>query len=271
MLEDLPRLLAQAVRIVDAAGREILDVYHGPSISARMKEDASPLTSADLAAEKTIRASLEALSDIPVISEETEPLSFEERSARSLCWLVDPLDGTKEFITRNGEFTVNIALVRDGRPILGVVGAPALGTVYWAAEGIGAFVRRASEDPVRISVRGADVPTVVVSRSHGGAALEGFLERLGPHRLTPMGSSLKFCLAAQGAVQLYPRLGRTREWDTAAGHCIVVQAGGSVSDFQGKELLYNKRDLVNPWFFAAATAHDHALATAHAGKAWEHV
>lgn len=264
MLEELRRLLMQAVRIADAAGREILNVYEAPSIDVRMKGAAGPVTPADLAAEKTIRTGLAELGDIPIISEETKPLPFEERNARSLCWLVDPLDGTKEFIARNGEFTVNIALVRDGRPILGVVGAPALGTMYWAAEGIGAFVRRAGEEPVRISTRGADVPTVVVSRSHGGSALARFLERIGPHTSTSMGSSLKFCLAAQGAAQLYPRLGPTREWDTAAGHCIVVQAGGSVSDFQGKELLYNKRDLLNPWFFAAATKHEHALATAHA-------
>jgi 3'(2'), 5'-bisphosphate nucleotidase len=253
MIERLPELLAEAVRIADAAGRDILKVYNGSHINVLTKRDASPLTLADLAAEKTIRAGLEAVSDFPIISEEAAVPLYDMRKEWPTFWLVDPLDGTKEFIARNGEFTVNAALIHEGRPVLGVVGVPVLGTVYSAARGVGAFVRREGEGTARIRVRSADVPMVAVSRSHGGDALEGFLQRLGPHTLVRMGSSLKLCLVAEGAAQLYPRLGPTYEWDTAAGHCVVVEAGGSVSDFQGNEVAYNKRQMVNPWFFAAAT------------------
>jgi 3'(2'), 5'-bisphosphate nucleotidase len=261
MLNNLPELLPEIVRIADEAGRAILDIYEAPTMEVRAKADASPLTLADLAAEKTIRAGLAALGDIPIISEEAEVPPFEVRGEWPFFWLVDPLDGTKEFIARNGDFTVNIALVHEGRSILGVVGAPVLGTTYWAAQGVGAFVRRKGEEPVRISARGAEVPTVAVSRSHGGDELEGFLKRLGPHTLVRMGSSLKFCLVAEGTAQLYPRLGPTYEWDTAAAHCVVTQAGGSLCDFRGEELLYNKRDILNPWCFAAATEREHTRMT----------
>jgi 3'(2'), 5'-bisphosphate nucleotidase len=248
---DLSSLLPEIVRIAEAAGEEILRIYENHDVEVRRKAGGDPLTEADLAAETLIRRELALLGDIPIVSEETEAAPFATRRAWRELWLVDPLDGTKEFIARNGEFTVNIALIRDGRPVLGVVGAPALNRIYWAAEGIGAFVRRGGVAPARITVREAqDAPVIVVSRSHAGNALTAFLERFGPHTLLPMGSSLKFCLVAEGAAQLYPRLGPTYEWDIAAAHCIVEQAGGHMTDIHGNTLVYNKENLLNPWCIA---------------------
>jgi len=167
-------------------------------------------------------------------------------------WLVDPLDGTKEFISRNGEFTVNVALVRDHRPVLGVVAAPALGLTYYAAEGVGAFRRHDGRPAEPIRVRRAADPLVVVgSRSHRGDSLDGVLARLGPHELRPMGSALKFCLVAEGTADFYPRLGPTSEWDTAAAQAVLETAGGAVTTLDGAPLRYNARDtLLNPHFIA---------------------
>lgn len=257
-------LLPQIVRIAEDAGRAILRVYQGTEFGVSAKADASPLTAADIAAQETILAGLQALTDfpvIPVISEESAAAAFDVRKDWPSFWLVDPLDGTREFIARNGEFTVNIALIREGRSVLGVVHAPVLGRTYWAAQGLGAFVRDGQGAPQRIRVReNAEVLTVAVSRSHGGEKLPAFLERLGSHEVRPMGSSLKFCLVAQGEAQLYPRLGPTYEWDTGAAHCVVTEAGGILSDFNGQELRYNKPDLHNPWCVAAATTHEHGAA-----------
>jgi 3'(2'), 5'-bisphosphate nucleotidase len=218
------------------------------------KADDSPLTRADRAAHDILAARLAALTpELPVLSEEQE--AGHPRAVRGdwrEYWLVDPLDGTKEFISRNGEFTVNVALVRDHRPVLGVVAAPALGLTYYAADGVGAFRCEVGGQPEPIHTRPAADPLVVVgSRSHRGDSLDGVLARLGPHELRPMGSALKFCLVAEGAADFYPRLGPTSEWDTAAAQAVVEMAGGSVTTLDGAPLRYNERDtLLNPHFMA---------------------
>jgi 3'(2'), 5'-bisphosphate nucleotidase len=168
----------------------------------------------------------------------------------SRLWVVDPLDGTKEFVQRNGEFTVNIALVDNHRPVLGIVHAPALERDYFACEGIGAFRSdaRAAGRPIRVSRRGSGAVRVVGSRSHRGSSLDGFLSRVGAHELVEVGSSLKLCHVAEGSADVYPRLGPTCEWDTAAGQCVLEQAGGQVLKLDGEPLEYNREDTLNPNF-----------------------
>ncbi len=234
------------------AGRCILDVYER-GFEVAEKADGSPLTAADRGAQEIIAAGLKRLSpDVPLLSEESAAVAFEERRAWTRFWLVDPLDGTKEFVSRNGEFTVNIALIEAGRPVLGVVYVPVLGMTYYACRGQGAFKHKGAEAPraLRARARPDDKPIVATSRSHPSAFLAAFLARLGPHDTVSMGSSLKFCLVAEGAADLYPRLGPTMEWDTAAAQCVVEEAGGVVLDRDGRALTYNKRDLHNPWFVA---------------------
>ncbi len=236
-----------------AAGRAILDVYeHGFEVV--QKADGSPLTQADRAAHEVIAAGLRQLTpDIPLLSEESAAAPYEVRTGWERFWLVDPLDGTKEFVNRNGEFAVNLALVEGGRPVLGVVYVPVLGMSYYACRGRGAFKHKGTEPPRALRTRPVPdgKPVVAASRSHAGPHLAAFLARLGPHATVHMGSSLKLCLVAEGAADLYPRLGPTMEWDTAAAQCIVEEAGGAVLDRHGRALTYNKPDLHNPWFVAA--------------------
>jgi 3'(2'), 5'-bisphosphate nucleotidase len=251
---DLAALLPEVRTLVAAAGVAILEVY-ADAHDVEYKADDSPITRADRAAHEILSAGLRRLTpEIPVLSEESSDEHAREvrRHWREL-WLVDPLDGTREFISRNGEFTVNVALVRDHRPVLGVVAAPVLDTVYYGAEGLGAFVVRAGEPDRALRVRcPAATPLVVVgSRSHRGDSLDGLLARLGAHEMRPMGSSLKFCLVAEGTADFYPRLGPTSEWDTAAAQAVVEAAGGGVTTLEGKPLRYNERDtLLNPHFLA---------------------
>jgi 3'(2'), 5'-bisphosphate nucleotidase len=249
----LAALLPQVLGAVAAAGTAILEVYtsaHG----VEYKADDSPLTRADRAAHDILATRLAAISpQLPVLSEEHEAGHAQVvRGHWREYWLVDPLDGTKEFISRNGEFTVNVALVRDHRPVLGVVAAPALGLTYYAAQGVGAFRRADGGLPEVIRVRPAVDPLVVVgSRSHRGDSLDGVLAKLGAHELRPMGSALKFCLVAEGAADFYPRLGPTSEWDTAAAQAVLEVAGGAVTTLDGQPLRYNERDtLLNPHFVA---------------------
>jgi 3'(2'), 5'-bisphosphate nucleotidase len=247
-------LLEAVIGISRSAGREILDVY-GTDFEARAKADNSPLTEADLRAHRLITAELGRLSPaLPVLSEEAADIPFSQRSSWSRYWLVDPLDGTKEFVSRNGEFTVNIALIEAHRPVLGVVHIPVTDTTYSGIPGVGAW--RSSHDRPRapISVRRVVRPPlrVVGSRSHGGAALEATLSLLGPHELRPAGSSIKLCLVADGSADLYPRLGPTSEWDIAAGQAVLEAAGGQVVRItDGLALQYNTRsEVLNPDFLA---------------------
>jgi 3'(2'), 5'-bisphosphate nucleotidase len=187
----------------------------------------------------------------PVLSEESASVPFEERTEWETYWLIDPLDGTKEFVKRNGEFTVNIALVHRHQPVLGVVYAPALDICYFASEGCGAFKQIDREEPRQIypRTRAPERLTVVGSRSHQTNGLATYLKRLGDYELKSVGSSLKLCLVAEGEADLYPRIGLTSEWDTAAAHCIVEAAGGGVTDLLGRALRYNtKPSLLNPYF-----------------------
>ena len=257
MTPDTAALMAGVQDAVAAASTAILEVYasaHG----VEYKADESPITRADRAAHDILSARLELLAPaIPVLSEEADAAHDPavRRGWREL-WLVDPLDGTKEFIGRNGEFTVNVALVRDGVPVLGVVAAPALGLTYYAARGHGAWCRHDGEAARPIHVRPAADPLVVVgSRSHRGDSLDAVLARIGPHELRPMGSALKICLVAEGAADFYPRLGPTSEWDTAAAQAVLEVAGGALTTLEGAPLRYNRREtLLNPHFIAYGDA-----------------
>jgi len=243
------------VDLARRAGREIRDVY-GTAFETAQKADASPITEADLRAHRLIVRELGALEPaLPVLSEESVDEHASTRRAWSRYWLVDPLDGTREFVSRNGEFTVNIALIDAGRPVFGVVHVPVTGSTYWGAAGAGAWRGSETEPRRALTVRTpASRPVHVVgSRSHGNPELARRLERLGPHVLHAVGSSIKLCLVAEGKVDLYPRLGPTSEWDIAAGHAIVEAAGGQVLSLEdGAPLRYNQRDtLLNPDFIAA--------------------
>jgi 3'(2'), 5'-bisphosphate nucleotidase len=246
----LPRLLDEALALATRAGRAILEVYES-DFAVTHKEDETPLTQADLASHRLILDALDALTPrLPCLSEEAADIPHATRAAWRQYWLVDPLDGTREFVKRNGEFTVNIALVEDHRPILGVIHAPVLGLTYGAARGVGAFRLDATR---RVTIRTRPLPATpsfVVSRSHRDAALDAILARAPRHDAIGKGSSLKFCLVAEGSADFYPRLGPTSEWDTAAGQCIVEQAGGAVWRLpELTPLACNERDSVlNPSF-----------------------
>jgi 3'(2'), 5'-bisphosphate nucleotidase len=248
---ELSGLAVEIESIAARAGEAILEVY-GQDIEVVSKEDDSPLTRADLASHRIIRDALARLTpDIPLLSEESAAIGFETRSSWQRYWLVDPLDGTKEFINRNGEFTVNIALINRHEPVLGVVYVPVTGVTYTGIVGVGATRREVGQAAIPISVRipCADPLVVVGSRSHANPALAGHLEALGNHELVSMGSSLKFCLVAEGKADFYPRLGPTSEWDTAAAHAVVAAAGGRIVTLKGQPLQYNRKaSYLNPEF-----------------------
>ncbi|MEW6353671.1 MAG: 3'(2'),5'-bisphosphate nucleotidase CysQ [Pseudomonadota bacterium] len=247
----IENLLEPVLDIARAAGRGIMAVY-ATDFGVVQKTDHSPLTAADMAAHHTIMRGLAQLTpDLPVLSEEAADVPFAQRAAWRRYWLVDPLDGTREFINRNGDFTVNIALIEDQRPVLGVVHAPVSGVCYFARAGGGAY-KQDNGAPQAIRARRWDGGpcTVVGSRSHGGDSLKEFLANLGDYEILSMGSSLKSCLVAEGKADIYPRLGPTSEWDTAAAQCIVEEAGGRVTDTAMRPLRYNTRNsLINPHFF----------------------
>ena len=251
MQPDLSQLANAVVGIARQAGAEILKIY-ATDFDVETKADDSPLTAADQAAHQLIVTALTELTpDIPVWSEESASIDFAERSGWQQFWLVDPLDGTKEFIKRNGEFTVNIALIRGHEPVLGVVHVPVMRRDYYGFAGGGAFIINDGSNPKPISVTAvAESPVRVVgSRSHLGDSLEAYLDWVGPHVMVPMGSSLKLCLVAAGEADIYPRLGLTSEWDTAAAQAVVEAAGGQVIDLSGQRLLYNtKAEVLNPFF-----------------------
>lgn len=273
-----PELLAQVAEIAREAGREILEVYASGTADARTKADDSPLTVADLRAHACIVKRLGALERAwPVLSEEAATTPYTVRASWARYWLVDPLDGTKEFLARNGQFTVNIALVEEHEPTLGVVHVPVGEVSYQGLPGRGAWRQRAggAREPIRAAAASSHPVRVAGSRSHRGDSLDGFLARLGAHELVAIGSALKFCLVAEGTADVYPRLGPTSEWDTAAAHAVVSGAGGVVARLDGEPLRYNRQEsLLNP-FFVAYGPRDHdwlallagAGATATAGRA----
>jgi len=235
------RLTHSALAIARHAGRRIVEVYGG-EFDVDYKSDQTPVTTADLAAHDIIVAQLRKLTPkLPVLSEESESVSFEERHEWGAYWLVDPLDGTREFLRRNGEFSVNIALIVNNRPVAGVVFAPVLDVAYFATHDCGAFKQVGETLPKAISVRSAPNP-VTVARSRSpitGPCLQEFLDAIGEHDEIPMGSALKSCLVAEGV----------GEWDTAAAQCIVEEAGGHVTDTRSRDLTYNMREsLINPNF-----------------------
>jgi 3'(2'), 5'-bisphosphate nucleotidase len=247
---NLEELIEPVVALATEAGQTILEVY-STDFDVQEKSDESPLTQADLASHHCIVAGLERLTpDIPVISEEEGLPSFKERGQWQRYWLIDPLDGTREFVNRNGEFTVNIALIDSHRPVFGVVYVPVQDKTYLGCEGHGAELREAGNVvPIQVSEASNTPVRIVGSRSHRGSSLDIFLERLGETDMLPMGSSLKFCVIAEGRADVYPRLGPTSEWDTAAAQAVVEQAGGKVLELDGKPLSYNaKEDILNPWF-----------------------
>lgn len=245
-------LIEQLLPLARAAGEIILGIY-ATDFAVRDKADSSPVTEADEKAEAAILRGLARLTpDIPIVSEEAAAAGRIPAVERAF-WLVDPLDGTREFVSRNGEFTVNIALIEGGVPIAGVVFAPVAKCLYAGALGAGAFVEDAAGRRAIACTRASDIGLVVVSsRSHGDAALlQRFLEGRTIASSVKAGSSLKFCLLASGRADLYPRFGPTMEWDTAAGHAVLLAAGGHVTDLAGEELRYGKPGYANPHFVAS--------------------
>ncbi len=244
-MRNLPALADALMPTVARAGAAIMEIYEG-GFTVQHKEDDSPLTLADLESQRIILAALSDLTpDVPVLSEESAEQPWSERRHWKDLWVVDPLDGTREFVKRNGEFTINIALVVDHEPVLGIVSAPALGLTYWGASGVGAFTRHrhAAHGSIHVSPP-QDPLRVVGSRSHANPDTARYLDRLAPHVLTGIGSSLKFCWLAEGKADLYPRFGPTSEWDTAAGQALLEAAGGHVTRPDGHPLRYNCRETV---------------------------
>ena len=247
--------VVQLCALARQAGAAIMDVYQRDH-QVEIKADASPLTVADRLSHEVIVAGLKTLTpDIPVLSEEGRDIPYTERQSWETFWLVDPLDGTKEFIKRNGEFTVNLALIEKTRPILGIIFVPAQNDCYFGIKGRGAWRQHGDEPVVSINVSKPDKKsglTVVASRSHPSPELEDYLIKQPVKRTISVGSSLKFCAVAEGRADLYPRFGPTMEWDTAAGQAIVEAAGGHVRTMEGRSLVYNKSSLLNPHFIVGA-------------------
>ncbi len=249
---DHARLVAGLTAAAEVAGAEIMAIYRS-DFAVRDKADASPVTAADEQAERLILAALAELAPgLPVVAEESVAAGRLPDISGGRFFLVDPLDGTREFISRNGEFTVNIARIEAGRPTLGVVHLPALGETYWSPGDGTAWRRRAGGAPQRIVCRkpAADGLVVVASRSHRDAKTDDYLAQFHVKQLISAGSSLKLCRLAEGAADMYPRLGRTMEWDIAAGHAVLLGAGGTVTTLDGTPLGYGKPGLDNPHFVA---------------------
>lgn len=263
---ELKTLLQQAVLASCEAGKLIMDIYNSNDFGVETKADDSPLTKADIASHNCIMSFLEK-TGIPVLSEEGKYIYYEERKDWDLLWIVDPIDGTKEFIKRNGEFTVNIALIKNQKPIAGVVYAPAIDDLYFAGEGIGSYkfsgddvvnkIDKLIEQSVKLPIKRLDETYMVVaSRSHLSKETEDYIESLksihGEVKTISKGSSLKICMVAEGTADCYPRFAPTMEWDTAAGHAICKYAGFSFIDFETKnQMLYNRKELLNNWFLVS--------------------
>lgn len=253
--QDLTELVPEIKKISRQAGDRILEIYE-TVFSVENKQDNSPLTAADMAAHNIICDQLSILTpSIPILSEESSHISFDERHSWNQYWLVDPLDGTREFVKRNGEFSVNIALIEGRRSIMGVIHIPVTDISYTATMNNGAYKHEQNGKVTQISVRKADTNSITVagSRSHGNERLKTFIARLNKPEILSIGSSLKFCLVAEGIADIYPRFGPTSEWDTAAAQCIVEESGGIVVDSSFNTLEYNtKESLLNPSFLVIA-------------------
>ncbi|HPE96435.1 MAG TPA: 3'(2'),5'-bisphosphate nucleotidase CysQ [Chitinophagales bacterium] len=248
--------LQEIIDIAEEAGKAIMEIYSTDDFAVVDKSDNSPLTKADKASNEVIIRRLQSsYPEIPIISEENKEVPYADRKDWTWFWLVDPLDGTKEFIKKNGEFTVNIALVHDGRPVLGVVGIPARNEMYYAVQGQGAWKIDAEGNKHRLQVNepSAERIALIGSRSHPSPEFDAYLKdmesKYAQVDFVPAGSSLKFCLVAEGKADVYPRLGPTMEWDTGAGHAVVLEAGARVRIHGASEdLSYNKENLLNPFF-----------------------
>ena len=247
--------IKQLKSIAHNAGAAILQVYNHDDFGILIKKDKSPLTKADKAANEVICAGLDELDEqYPIISEENRNVPYSVRRNYSVFWLVDPLDGTKEFIKRNGEFTVNIALISDGCPVFGVVYTPVTNTMYFAVKGRGAFVETdngiSKLEAATFSMTDSGL-NVVCSRSHLNDETKAFIDKLETPDTVSKGSSLKFLILANGQAHLYPRIAPTMEWDTGAAQCVLEEAGGKVVEYEtGEPLMYNKEVLLNPYFLA---------------------
>jgi 3'(2'), 5'-bisphosphate nucleotidase len=257
-IQNYHQYLEQVIAIAKAAGAAIMQVY-STDFNVINKEDNSPLTQADLVAHHVIVTALSKLTPhIPILSEESEAIDYETRKEWRQYWLIDPLDGTREFVKRNGEFTVNIALINEQKAVLGVVYAPVTEVLYFASQAHGTYKQISSHAALRIHTRLLNLkqPIIAGSRSHADEKMQNFMRNLTASagvtpELISMGSSLKICLVAEGLADVYPRLGPTSEWDTAAAHCILKEAGGDIVDEAGLTLRYNsKLSLLNPFFFA---------------------
>ena len=256
-MQDSYKFLDAVIEISKVAGKKILEVYE-TDFDVEHKEDKTPLTKADMAAHNVIVESLEKLTpDIPILSEEEAKIPFAKRASWETYWLVDPLDGTREFIKRNGEFTVNIALIHQHESILGVIYVPVSGVCYYASRGHGAYKQLPNCPPnsIQVSSKISNPVNIAGSRSHRGDSLNRFLENVGDYEIISMGSSLKSCLVAEGKADIYPRLGPTSEWDTAAAQCIVEEAGGHLTTLDMQPMRYNtKESLLNPHFLVFGDA-----------------
>lgn len=245
-------LLDKVLEIADTASRKVMEIYQ-TDFEVQTKDDNSPITAADIASHHVIVDGLKELTpDIPILSEESANAPWNERKGWTRFWLVDPIDGTKDFTNRTGEFTVNIALIENGEPVMGVVTAPALNEAYWGIKGQGAWKREADGSTRRLEVvNPPEAVRAVASKNHMNEETRTFIEQLGDHELVQAGSSLKFCRIAEGQADIYPRLGPTCEWDTGAAHAVLVAAGGKVTQLDGTPLAYGKEDVLNPYFVAS--------------------
>src|SRR5699024_8311291 len=234
-------------------GRATLSIYHS-DFAVDTKANDSPLTQADVAAHRLIADGLQQLTPAwPQLSEEGSAITYATRRQWTRYWLIDPLDGTREFVNRNDQFTINIALIEHQQPVLGVVYAPVYDTLWYGSVAGGAYKQVADSAPAPLHTASTDMqkPHILVSRSHRSPEVEALLEQLPDFTPISMGSSLKFCIIAEGNADFYPRLGPTSEWDTAAAHAVLLAAGGQVTDIHGRPLRYNTGDsLLNPWFLA---------------------
>ena len=240
--------------IVYDAGQAILDIYD-TAFEVETKSDNSPLTIADKKSHEIIEDGLKKVyPDIPILSEEGRDIPYSERKQWDTFWLVDPLDGTKEFVKRNGEFTVNIALISNNYPIFGSVYAPYKKELFWAFEGLGAWKSYNKDKEQKITVvSNEQEKRIVISRSHPNEKVSDFINQYKSHQLIRMGSSLKLCCIAEGKADIYPRLGPTSEWDIGAAQCIVEEAGGAVLEYgTNKRLKYNKENILNPFFIVSS-------------------